>query len=67
MARKRKAQEAPAKDGTPFVTYVGPLEAVSYMGVAFTRGKPVAVTPDDVPRYAPRSFFQVSDGDVHAS
>lgn len=66
MARKRKAQEAPAKDGTPFVAYVGPHEAVNYMGISFTRGKPVAVTHDELPRYAPRSFFLVSDGDLHA-
>lgn len=66
MARKRKAQEAPAKDGTPFVTYVGPHGAVCYMGVSFTRGKPVPVTVDELPRYASRSFFQVTYGDLHA-
>lgn len=64
MARKRKPQDAAAKDGTPFVTYVGPHEAVCYMGVSFTRGKPVAVTDDDLPRYASRSFFEVTRGDL---
>lgn len=67
MARKRKAQDAPAKDGTPFVTYVGPQDAVSYMGVSFARGKPVAVSVDDLPRYASRSFFEVTRGDVQPS
>lgn len=64
MARKRKPQDAAAKDGTPFVTYVGPHEAVFYMGETFTRGKPVAVTDDDLPRYASRSFFEVTRGDL---
>lgn len=64
MARKRKAQDAPATDGPYFVTYVGPHAAVHYMGTSFTRGEPVAVAKGDVKRYASRSYFEVSRGDV---
>ena len=66
MARKTKAQDAPAKDGPYFVTYVGPQGAVSYMGQSFRAGVPVEVAESDVPVYACRSFFEVSRGDVLA-
>lgn len=63
MARKQKGQEVPAKDGPIFVTYIGELAAVSYIGVGFTRGVPVAVADASV--YLNRTYFEVSRGDVH--
>lgn len=64
MARKRKAQDESAKDGPIFVTYVGPLDAVQYVGVCFARDKPVRVASADP--YVKRSFFKVTHGDLHA-
>lgn len=66
MARKRKAQEAPATDGTPFVTYCGPLAAVVYQGRTFVRSAPQPVDPAEVESFAARTYFEVSYGDVHA-
>lgn len=66
MARKHKAQEAPAKDGPIFVTYVGPQGAVSYMGRGFAKDVPVEVTADELPMFASRSFFKVTHGNAHA-
>lgn len=64
MARKQKVQEEPAKDGPIFVTYIGPLNAVLFEGQCFARDKPVQVASADP--YAKRSFFKVSNGDLHA-
>lgn len=63
MARKRRAQEAPAKDGTFFVTYTGEQDSVQYMGRVFARGVPVPVEESDLDVFR-RSFFEVSRGDV---
>ena len=60
MARKRRPQEAAAKDGVFFVTYVGPLDAVFYMGLSFAYGKPVEV--ENPAPFACRSFFKVTHG-----
>lgn len=65
MARKQKAQEAPATEGDFFVTYTGDQAAVLYMGRTFVRGVPVAVDEAELSRYR-RPYFEVSRGDVHA-
>jgi hypothetical protein len=62
MARKQKGQEAPAKDGAIFVTYVGELPAVVYLGRTFLRGVPVPV--EDASAYLGRSYFEVSRADA---
>jgi hypothetical protein len=58
MARKQKGQEAPAKDGAIFVTYVGELSAVVYRGATFLRGVPVPV--EDASVFLNRPSFEVS-------
>lgn len=62
MARKQKGQDAPAKDGALFVTYVGDLVAVDYLGRTFLRGVPQPV--GDVSAFLNRPFFEVSRGDA---
>ena len=66
MARKRKAQDAPATDGTPVVTYCGPLSAIVYDGRTFLSGVPQPVDTDRADAYARRTYFEVSYGDVLA-
>ena len=63
MARKRKGQEVPAKEGVSTVTYVGEHSAISYNGRSFLRGVPTPV--DDVKPYINRAIFKVSHADAN--
>lgn len=64
MARKQRAKESLAKDGTFSVTYVGSESAVEYRGRSFLRGVPTPVVGDDIAAYR-RTIFEVKDDHVH--
>lgn len=63
-ARKHKAQDVPAKDGTYFVTYRGSAPVVTFMDVEMPHGVAVAVPDAVAERLASNSYFEVSRGNA---
>ena len=60
------AKDAPVKDDTPYLAYVGDNESVGVCGYDLAQGVPVKVTEEVAARFNAHPDFEVSRGNVHA-